>query len=301
MAVNMYSNLVNVMVMDVKVKVIVIDLIVRIMIIDKMVRGTWAKWFWRQRHERIENWELNVSHVAKVLTVHSDWVGHLVICLLFLKYCSCGHFNRDRNRSITSFANVICDAFINIVIRSFLCLSVHFKSSPQILRRYGSSFSSSASIQPRPVVFKFIFHQIFHNKWLHPIIYKFASRIYRKLPWVVVNRELKSTLAHHGWGNTSFLFFMKYSFPWGNTHHGCGNTDNHGRGSTYFLENNYCIWPMTRMTMEAMRWSLKIRKSWGSWNIWRLLKDVQVGAFPSLGRQYENNGFGFRWGILSSG
>ena len=55
MAVNMYSNLVNVMVMDVKVKVIVIDLIVRIMIIDKMVRGTWAKWFWRQRHERIEN------------------------------------------------------------------------------------------------------------------------------------------------------------------------------------------------------------------------------------------------------
>ena len=155
--------------MDVKVTVMVIDLIVRIMIIDKMVRGTWAKWFWRQRHERIENWGLNLSHVAKVLTVHSDWVGHLVICLLFLKYCSCGHFNRDRNRSITSFANVICDAFINIVIRSFLCLSVHFKSSPQILRRYGSSFSSSASIQPRPVVFKFIFHQTFHNKWLHPI------------------------------------------------------------------------------------------------------------------------------------
>ena len=59
---------------------------------------------------------------------------------------------------------------------------------------------------------------------------------------------------------------------------------------------------MTRMTKEAMRWSPKIKQSWGgSWNLWRLLKDVQVGAFPSLGRQYENNGFGFRWGILSSG
>ena len=134
------------------------------------------------------------------------------------------------------------------------------------------------------------------------ILYIFVTWIsYRKLPWVVVNRELKSTLAHHGWGNTSFLFFMKYSFSWGNTHHGCGIADNHGRGSTYFLENNYCIWPMTRMTMEAMGWSLKIRKSWGSWNLLRLLKDVQVGAFPSLGRQYENNGFGFRWGISTSG
>ena len=145
--------------MDVKVTVMVIDLIVRIMIIDKMVRGTWAKWFWRQRHERIENWGLNLSHVAKVLTVHSDWVGHLVICLLFLKYCSCGHYNRYLYRLITSFANVICDTFIDIVIRSFLCFSVHLKSAaPQKLRKYGSRFSSSASIQPRPVVFKFIFH-----------------------------------------------------------------------------------------------------------------------------------------------
>ena len=55
MAVNMWSNLVNVMVMDVKVKVMVIDLIVRIMTIDVMVRGSWGKWFWRQRHVRIES------------------------------------------------------------------------------------------------------------------------------------------------------------------------------------------------------------------------------------------------------
>ena len=43
------------MVMDVKVKVMVIDLIVRIMTIDVMVRGSWGKWFWRQRHVRIES------------------------------------------------------------------------------------------------------------------------------------------------------------------------------------------------------------------------------------------------------
>ena len=145
-----------------------------------------------------ENWKLRIELVAKVLTVHSDWVGHLIICLLFLKYSSCGHFNRDLYRLIFFICN--CDLWYFHQHCNQECFV--FVSSLQI-------FTSNIA----QIWFQFFFFSFnpasscsFQIHFSSNISQQMVTRIsYRKLPWVVVNRELESTLAHHGWGNNSFL------------------------------------------------------------------------------------------------